>query len=536
MMRALLMLTLGLVSGLAQARPGWAGSVPRPDAQYRYYLGVASQALTESRALQLATANAYRQAIRENFGSFVQIGGQTYATATALSSVTRIAEQARGVQVEGFEQLKRAVLVSRRSDPWRYDAWVLFRYSRAAIAAERRRLRAVPDREPAFSEHDQASGGNSVTLVIATAPADAQVIIDGEIWGRTPLRLVRAFAAGPHRLVIDHPHHELVREELLIVPGSRIEITKQLVLARAFLALSTSPQGAEVRINDARWGETPLAARSFPVGVPLRLDIRHPQAEPALQEVTLARDEARELSLPLVLRPAFVSLVTAPADAKVTINGQPQPAPITRVPVSAGPVRLRVEKTGFEPYATRLTAHGGQHLALDVIRLRRADPNAGRREPWAPGISLLSAFAGDSVEGAVSDRSCWQLQLEPRWFGLLTTRLSGALCDADGELYTGDSGFTEYAVSIPVYWGHRYVYAEYGLLSGELQRKLRNAPRQSLEQQFRGLGVGASSRRDACSGWCALWFMEAGLRQYSDPEAGAGALSWTARLGLRFAP
>jgi hypothetical protein len=94
------------------------------------------------------------------------------------------------------------------------------------------------------------------------------VRLDGETVGRTPLLL--RIAPGQHEVELSRPRYQ-TRTLPVLVPG-RIDVT--LVRPPAKLHVTSSPTGAEVRINGEPRGRTPLdidldAYEHYPIEVVL---------------------------------------------------------------------------------------------------------------------------------------------------------------------------------------------------------------------------------------------------------------------------
>ena len=68
---------------------------------------------------------------------------------------------------------------------------------------------------------------NSATLVIATTPEDAEVLLDGNRVGSTPLSVVN-LSPGPRALRLTHPDCFPIGEEIQLPPGQTVRIERRL--------------------------------------------------------------------------------------------------------------------------------------------------------------------------------------------------------------------------------------------------------------------------------------------------------------------
>ena len=140
---AVVLMACSATAYAAPDRPAWVERTPASDGRYRYYGGIASLAASEEQALRTATENAYRQAVRENFGAVIRISEDSTQTNSDSTSVLRITENTRAVHVDEFEQADRYVEQVYENNSPIYNAWVLYRFAKSAIAREKRRLAII---------------------------------------------------------------------------------------------------------------------------------------------------------------------------------------------------------------------------------------------------------------------------------------------------------------------------------------------------------------------------------------------------------
>ena len=298
-------------SAFADSRPSWVDHPPSSDENYKYYIGRASDAPSESAGFSQAIRDAYEVAIRENFGFSAQIEDQGYESEASLSQVKRISEKSSVVQLQEFENVES---FHETTPSGRESVWVLFKYKKSAIEKEKQRLANLPDQkaEPVFSEVGEAIGETSV-LEVSSMPPGAQVFIDGDRWGVTPIRLYGKLKEGEHDLELDHPSFEKVEEKLVIVPSTTIHISKVLKKAFGKVKIISDPDTAKVSINGKSMGETPTRWLRFPAGDKVLVELVHPDAERTIQEIEIKRDDEREINVTMVLKVGRKLALVAPS-------------------------------------------------------------------------------------------------------------------------------------------------------------------------------------------------------------------------------
>ena len=183
------------------------------------------------------------------------------------------------------------------------------------------------------------------TLEITSIPAGAEVFIDEEKRGATPLSL--ELAVGAHALSLVHPNYEQKQEDIRIETGQTL--AKEYLLDQKTgyaLDVTSEPSGARVYIDGTYRGTTPvrkleLTASTGTMRVrkdgygykDVRLELT---SGPNRQHVTLEQQTFR-----LILN-------SEPTGALVYLGGRELGAtPVTRT-LSAGTYKIRIAKEGYQ--------------------------------------------------------------------------------------------------------------------------------------------------------------------------------------------
>lgn len=343
----------------AQAKdvPEWVSSFPKETAAYKFYVGRGT-ASSETKAFDAATKNVYEQALKMNFGVRMQMNAETYQTETEARMTERFVEESALVRFNDFEQTDQY----SEKGGGQYTVWVLYRFSKAAIKEEKQRLASLPER----SKKDLSVVGSSAdaakgTLEIETTPSDgAEVYIDGERFGQTPLRLIGALKTGRHDLRLEHPLFDTVEETVIVIPGKTVKISKMMKRAFAAVEISSRPEKAEVRLNGRRIGVTPIKT-GIPAGERIKLSLRHPETEESIHYLTASKNDSKSFLFDLIEKPAKLSFYSFPDGADVFLDGEKiGTTPLRAYSADAGSHAVAVEKDGFEYERRTVTAKGGE--------------------------------------------------------------------------------------------------------------------------------------------------------------------------------
>ena len=203
------------------------------------------------------------------------------------------------------------------------------------------------------------------SMEITSVPSGAEVRINGELIGRTPLR-DHALAPGMHRIEVSHSHYAVHERQLGVSGGERLDLHVRLEPGRGELVLYSNPRGAWVEVDGRRQeGTTPLLLK-LPSGhheIAMGMDERRV----ASQQVLVAADQSVDVRLDLNIDPhGSLWLDVVPPDAQVNLldAGVRYQAGV-RLPIGEYPVR--VSRPGFVPQTLRLPVRHGDNRHRVVL-------------------------------------------------------------------------------------------------------------------------------------------------------------------------
>lgn len=384
----LLLLTAACVSSGSvsektdKRRPEWLTSFVREDSGYRYYAGRGMDK-TELKALQAAEKDAYEQALRENFGVYIQFSSDMYLTETEASVSAKSSETSKLARIVDFRSIEQ---YAEKKDG-EFQGWKLYRYSKKAIDEEKKRLAKLPedfDDSAEFSVVGEEKNKARGVLEVVTAPSGITVYIDGARYGKTPLRLIGDLSAGPHKLRLDSINYEIIQENFTVFPSRTTTVKKKMLPARGTLSLTSSPEGAEAFLDNKFIGKTPLEI-SVQAGKPVSLKLRHEEAETFSLFVQAARGEVKKVSVPMVRKTSVLSVYSFPGGASVYFNNEKKGVtPLENIPFSEAECFLRLEKDGYHTVKSRVPVKGGttRKVQFDLKKASEKDsPDPQRISP-----------------------------------------------------------------------------------------------------------------------------------------------------------
>ncbi len=215
-------------------------------------------------------------------------------------------------------------------------------------------------------------------LEIASEPAGADVLVDGELLGQTPLSL--PVEGGEYLLEVRRARFAEVVERARITRDRPTLARNYRLLANpASVNVSVSPSGGTLIVNGTRRrvSSSPLRLAS---GVTHTVVYSLPGHTTAAQTFTLAADESRQLDLRLEARFGDVRVEAEPA-AEVFVDGRSRGSTPLTLQLAAVDHRVELRRDGYatvertirpSPEAPQLIA--ASMLTLDQARSQAAPP------------------------------------------------------------------------------------------------------------------------------------------------------------------
>jgi len=263
------------------------------------------------------------------------------------------------------------------------------------------------------------------TVAISSEPNGAEVLVDGESVGTTPLSA--DILEGMRELQLSLPGYQSYNEEIDVV-RSVPQTLETIVLKQAdgLVSLRSNPSGASVMVNGAYRGQTPAELELAP-GQTYRIEFSKAGFQKVTRSVKPASGTSQQVQVSLQPFVGEISIVADPADAEVLINGKVRSE--RRLTLPAVPQQIEIRKPGFASYRITVTPRPGfpQEVStrLKTEAQARADSRP-RRIKTAAGPELilvtpgrLSMGSSRREQGRRSNESLRQVELvRPFYFGV----------------------------------------------------------------------------------------------------------------------
>lgn len=227
--------------------------------------------------------------------------------------------------------------------------------------------------------------GAAAQLRVSSVPEGATVTCDGILRDQAPVT-VENLAAGPHLVQVDLAGHISARRTVMLNAGQKAAIEIAMEREKGLVLIHSVPTGAEISIDGAHRGKTPLLLTDLPLG---RYRVRASSAGYQSREtdLTIENRTPSRVSLSLDSDSANLTVNSTPAGAAVTVNGLSKgmtPCTIERLPSGENKVSLMLAE--HLPYQDTVKLRAGEAHTMEVTL-----------QPLPATLSVICTPAGAKV-------------------------------------------------------------------------------------------------------------------------------------------
>ena len=239
--------------------------------------------------------------------------------------------------------------------------------------------------------------GGGALLVVETTPPGAEVLVDGELVGETPLERAD-IRAGVREVTLRHPHYATLRiPDRNFEDGVALRVERVLTRGAGRLTVTATPRDAWVEVDGQRLAErTPVTLEDLPAGT-VQLTVGAAEHRPLTVAVDIPRDGLARLEPALEPIPfGSLTLDLEPADATVTLeDAELRYRPGVRLPQGAH--RVLVSREGYSDVTRIIDVSGDTRVRIALVE----QPPAGDSRVF-DGMEFVWIPAGEFRMGSTS--------------------------------------------------------------------------------------------------------------------------------------
>ena len=210
------------------------------------------------------------------------------------------------------------------------------------------------------------------TVTLTTSPSGAELLVDGEAVGVTPVNA--EILQGRRNVMLKLAGYKAWSETLVLDAGASLVVPRvELEPADGLVFIRSEPSGASVTIGGEFKGLTPLEVALAPnVNHAITFFKNGFQAQDT--GLVTQPNEARELAVTLAPVLTDVTVTTTPSDAELFIDGVSRGNANQTLALMAVSQRLEIRREGYVPYVSELTPRRGlqQEVRVDLVSLEQA--------------------------------------------------------------------------------------------------------------------------------------------------------------------
>jgi formylglycine-generating enzyme required for sulfatase activity len=219
---------------------------------------------------------------------------------------------------------------------------------------------------------------NWAPVTLQTQPAGAEVFVDGQSRGTTPVQL--ELDAGERALEARLAGHNAWQGSVRV----EADVAQALPLvtlspADGRVELRSAPSEASVNVNGEFRGRTPLSLRLNP-GRAHQIVVTKPGYEDAVRELSVAADSGRQLEIELVAQYGEVAIQSEPANAAIWVDEQLAGTTPSTLKLTALGHRIEVRQEGYATQSAEITPRPGFSQTL-AFALEALDDTTGSGYP-----------------------------------------------------------------------------------------------------------------------------------------------------------
>lgn len=260
-------------------------------------------------------------------------------------------------------------------------------------------------------------------LRVTTDPPGARIHLGGRLQDVSPVTLTN-LPAGRNLISASLPGYHQARASVIIQPGERQLLDLKLEPITGLVLIHSTPPDADIAVNGAHRGRTPLLLTDLTIGRH-RASASRPGYIPMEVDIIVEDRTPQKIALELRSDSANLRFDSEPQGAMVYINGilrGTTPCRVERVSSGESEVEIRLE--GHQPFRQRLQLRAGEEIAIR----EQLDPLPG-------SMHLTSTPTGARIEINDELRGETPLQIEDLTPGRYTVRaFTRGYADAVSEL------------------------------------------------------------------------------------------------------
>ena len=230
---------------------------------------------------------------------------------------------------------------------------------------------------------------------VVTEPEGARILVNGVSRGLSPLE-VSDVPPGAVLIEARRTGYRTAYATVNVFEGQRVLHEMKLEPVLGLVLVETDPPGAEVEIDSAYRGETPLLLHNLPLGT-YRVRLQADRYFPRELTVDVTDRRPRLVTAELVSDAAALQVASSPSGATVRVDGASYGETPLRIDrLRTGTVLVELVRDGYIPYQREMRLRSGEEYRLDADLSPLPGGLTVTTSPPGARIFLNQEFKGES--------------------------------------------------------------------------------------------------------------------------------------------
>jgi len=156
-------------------------------------------------------------------------------------------------------------------------------------------------------------------MVIRSTPSNANIFINGEPRGQTPITL--QVPQGKYDLKLSLNGYIEQKQKVIVSKGENATVNTKLILKPASLKIITIPAGATLLVNGKRYNNTPTTLKDLKPGT-YAIEVAHDKFDNSKREITIAPGQNLTVKLKLDTNMGGIDLIIHPPGVTIYLDGK----------------------------------------------------------------------------------------------------------------------------------------------------------------------------------------------------------------------
>lgn len=280
---------------------------------------------------------------------------------------------------------------------------------------------------------EEGPGDADGQVRVTSQPEGAIVELDGIQHDITPVTIENV-GPGDHLVTLRKEGYRDTRQTLSLLPGQRVAVDMKMEEETGLVLVHSNPSGADISIDEAYRGKTPLLITDFPLGTH-RITAQQDGFQEREVELTMEDRSPKKIDVELVSDTAILDVRSVPPGARVMVNGSERGTTPATIPgIRTGDSVVEVLLEGYFEFQDRVNLRAGE--TRDISARLRPKPSSLRivSVPEAGRVYVNNEFEGITPLSMSSiDPGDYRIRVELKGFASESRTVSIAPTDQRTE-------------------------------------------------------------------------------------------------------